>query len=81
VHRYLPKGLIPSAPASVTARPFPSVEFWLGPPFAVEVVPFDLFAVEFFLPGPESGAGWNALEHAWHVGLEFAVSSTVITDR
>lgn len=68
MHRYRPKGLIPSAPASVVVPPVPLVEFEFESPFVVEA----------FLPGPESAVVWNVLEHAWHVGLEFAVSSTVI---
>lgn len=74
VHRYRPRGLIPSAPVSIAAPAAPSES-----PFIVDVVPFALS--EVFLPGPESVVSWNILEHAWHVGLELAVSSTVILQR
>jgi len=57
VHRYRPKGLIPSVPVSVAGRPVPSVELGSESLFVVEAVPFDLLVVEFFLPGPESDTG------------------------
>lgn len=71
VHRYRPRGLIPSAPVSIDV---PLVGFESEFPFVVETVPLVL---SFFLPGPESVAFWNVLEHPWHVGLELAVSSTI----
>ena len=67
MHRYRPRGLIPSPPVS-----FPLIGLESEFPFVAEVVPLALSA---FLPDPE--VGWNALEHAWHVGLELAVSSTI----
>lgn len=48
------------------------------PPTSVEFEFESPFVVEFLLPGPGSAVVWNVLEHPWHVGLELAVSSTVI---
>ena len=60
VHRYRPRGLIPSAPVSIAV---PLVEFESEFPFVAEVIPLVLSATEFFLPGPERPVGWNVLEH------------------
>ena len=64
VHRYRPRGLIPSAPVSIVAPVVPLVEFGSEFPFVAEVAPLAPPATEFLLPGPESVACWNILEHA-----------------
>ena len=79
MHLYRPKGLIPSVPESAAAPPVPPVELESELPFLVENDPLALPAVEALLPeDPECVMGWNVLAQAWHLGLEFAVSSTVI---
>ena len=52
----------------MAAPPVPLVEFEFE----------SLFVTEVLLLASESAVAWNTLEHAWHVGLELAVSSTVI---
>ena len=78
VHRYRPKGLIPSVPISIATPVVPSAEFGPKFPFVAGVTPL---ATEFLLAGPDGVVCWNILEHAWHVGLELAVSSAVILRR
>jgi len=62
VHRYRPRGLIPSAPVSIAVPAVLLVELESEFPFVVEVVPLALSVTELLLPGPESEAGWNILE-------------------